>query len=691
MSVSMKAQLFEPYKRKISDVFDIQAGVASGLTVKITDSIAGGMWMQTTANIPFGTTVRYAIKHGLLIPTGSNSLSVVNTFDNQLISGTVVWVSGFTFNVSACQYYIQRTLYNSNAGTITLSSSDSVHPRIDVIYVDTNGTIGKLTGYAEVDPAKPICDPLSQLELTSVYIPALSTQPSGISEENVYLENVEWTSSVVKSITGVSVNFLSTVSPHSGTYQTRVSKTINSYNGEMFQYTKPTGSYFAYGSTLIMSIRISKAFTTRSNVVVVLYDNATAVGSTVLIKAGAFGFNSSLLNTYQTIAIPFTSFLQSTSANVNIVRFFFTGTWASGAMNIDFDDIKFQGGVLVNPSPEVDPIFTASFSAGPLKDTLNTRMSNKVGISNSSDSASRWNRITHKLEQIKLSTGTNYWTQKTLYLTPTDSLNKGLSIKKFITVRDSAESLITSTLVGHQNHIAIFGIDSSTNVSSVAVGGRSVNGTGVYGSSKNSTGIFGGTTSTTPDIAGVFGVSTHVGTFGITGSSSDGIPLELDVHPSYNNMIFPIMELYNFTTGTAQNGIGGYLDFNIQNNGGSLADAGWFSCYLTNVHSGYESSSFEWATLQGGNTNYVMSIDSSGILKLNNDNPSATIADSALQRNKTTGNLEMRLLPYIVANDTTGYGKTVNIGMTIYRKIDNHIYTLRGVTTPPTWAKSDPW
>jgi hypothetical protein len=238
----------------------------------------------------------------------------------------------------------------------------------------------------------------------------------------------------------------------------------------------------------------------------------------------------------------------------------------------------------------------------------------------------------------------NYWKKTPTYLTPLDSLNKGLSIKKFITVRDSSETLITSTLIGHAGWNAISGIDSSAD-GGTAVRGQSVNGMGVTGNSEKFYGVYGSTSSTISNISGVYGSSNHAGTFGVRGVGNNGIGGEFETHSIFNASPYPILELYDFTTGTSQSGIGGIIDFEIQNDVGNIAESGQIISTLTNVHSGHESSSFQLITSRDGNLIPVMSIDSSGILKLNNDNPSATVADSALQRNKTTGKLEMRPLP----------------------------------------------
>lgn len=273
---------------------------------------------------------------------------------NQLLKGTVVWVSGLTFNVSDCKYLIQGTTYNSLANNITLDASDVTNPRIDVIYVDIYGNIGFIKGLAEANPAKPIVDPLSQLELTSVLIPANATEPSGITNQVVYDENIEWAGSQVTTYAGVTVAFNNTSSPFTGIYQTRISKTGASFGTASFKYLKSGSLYSAQGATLIMSIRTSKAFTSTSSIVLTLKAYDTTVGSSVVIKNGRYGFVAG--TSYQTIAIPFADFVPNAN-NINTLYINFTGSFPSGSMNIDFDNIYFQDGV-TPLGKEIDPIFS---------------------------------------------------------------------------------------------------------------------------------------------------------------------------------------------------------------------------------------------------------------------------------------------------------------------------------------------
>jgi hypothetical protein len=283
---------------------------------------------------------------------------------NQLNSGSVVWLHDLVFHVTACNYFIQGLIYNSAAVDITLDAASTENPRIDLIYVNKYGQAGVLKGIAEETPAKPVCDPLTQLELTQILIPANATIPLGISEEAVYEENIEWASSIVHSVTDVTVNFSDTNSPNSGTKQTRITKTASRIGAETIAFTKAGPQYYALGSTLILSIRISTAFLTSTSIVLTLKSDTLQVGSPVIIKDGTHGFDRNVL-TYQTLAIPFSSF-NAASSQINVVQISFAGTDVTGTLNIDFDDIKFQNGITPGITVETDPVFQAWLATNPL-------------------------------------------------------------------------------------------------------------------------------------------------------------------------------------------------------------------------------------------------------------------------------------------------------------------------------------
>lgn len=82
VSLVGNAQMSQFYKRKIGENFELTSGTVVGFTVKITDTVPGGLWMQTTRNIPYGTSVRSAISQGWLVSTGGGGTGSTTWTDN---------------------------------------------------------------------------------------------------------------------------------------------------------------------------------------------------------------------------------------------------------------------------------------------------------------------------------------------------------------------------------------------------------------------------------------------------------------------------------------------------------------------------------------------------------------------------------------------------------------------------------
>jgi len=268
---------------------------------------------------------------------------------SQLLSGSVYWDSGYTFNVSACLYMIRGTTYHSEAGQITLDNSDPSLDRIDVIFVDTDETIGKITGTPSANPQKPMVNPASQLELTYVYITAGSTSPSILTEQ-IYQENVEWATSWDSEVGGL-VDFESIISPFAGTYCIRASVDPANPNpnldGVDIYFDSPS-TYDITGAIFVMMIKTSKRWLSTTGglcyLSLRLYNGATLISQTpVVIKDGKYGFDSRVI-TWQAIVVPIADFGAS-SMTIDQLNIHFNGKWADKGVNIDFDCIFFQGGV----------------------------------------------------------------------------------------------------------------------------------------------------------------------------------------------------------------------------------------------------------------------------------------------------------------------------------------------------------
>lgn len=272
-----------------------------------------------------------------------------NAMISQLLSGSVYWDTGYTFKVSECLYMIRGITYHSEAGTVTLEDADPDLDRIDVIYVDSDETIGKITGTPSANPLKPMVNPASQLELTYVYVAAGSTSPSVLNEQ-VYQENVEWATSWDSEIGGL-VDFESIISPYAGTYCIRASIDPANPNPNLDGvdiYFDSASTYDITNAILVLMIKTNKSWLSTTGglcyLTLRLYNGATLISQTpVVIKDGKYGF-SSKVTTWQAIVVPIADF-GANSMIIDQLNIHFNGKWAQRDVTIDFDSIFFQGGV----------------------------------------------------------------------------------------------------------------------------------------------------------------------------------------------------------------------------------------------------------------------------------------------------------------------------------------------------------
>src|SRR5574343_391697 len=142
--------------------------------------------------------------NGYVTTLGYRPGDFVDTFYYTNANGSVDWyyspiVSGLrsgddvlrigtslNYSVALAVYRIGRTLYISNAETVTIAARDSL-PRIDVFYADTNSLVGVLTGTPDSFPLKPSIDVASQVELGFVYVPAIGDTTGDLNVPNFVL------------------------------------------------------------------------------------------------------------------------------------------------------------------------------------------------------------------------------------------------------------------------------------------------------------------------------------------------------------------------------------------------------------------------------------------------------------------------------------------------------------------------
>lgn len=256
-----------------------------------------------------------------------------NTATNGIVSGCGVAYSGagLVFNMSSGTYYIDGTQYTAAAQSITLTAADATNPRIDVLALNTSGTLAKIDGTAAVSPSQPSVDPTTQLYLTFVLVPATATSLSGITSEDIYKEGTEWTG----TISGVGFTLNSTNNPYAGT------KDIEGTTVAAAAYVKLVRSSalsFDGDGNLTIRIRSKALWNTKRWLTLRWYLAGVAKGSLVNLKSGTLGFDSSITSGYQLIVIPKSLFAIPSGTTIDELRIADVG----GSIGFYLDDIILQ-------------------------------------------------------------------------------------------------------------------------------------------------------------------------------------------------------------------------------------------------------------------------------------------------------------------------------------------------------------
>jgi len=232
-----------------------------------------------------------------------------NCAGTQLISGSITWSgSGLVYDATDLDYYILCSRYFANSTTLTLAVADPTYGRIDKFYADNTQNIGVITGTPSANPQEPSVNPLTQIDLGFVYIPAGSTVPAGTTQTVIYNENVEWTgTSDVPSI-----NFAYATNPYIGSLSTYIPSAPNdSYISWQYGTTKR----FIDVQYLKLWVRINEAFVSRPSpfLDVSFYNGSTKVSADSYVEDGVYNFDFNLIGEWQLVSIPLQGLVVSDS------------------------------------------------------------------------------------------------------------------------------------------------------------------------------------------------------------------------------------------------------------------------------------------------------------------------------------------------------------------------------------------
>lgn len=313
---------------KTSNIFDSQVTGASGISGAIFSD-------TTTAN---STAYVKGKSFNIIHTTNDNNTwyrssdtlrwvlfgtSSTNCLGTHLINGSITWSgTGYVFDATLINYEIICGIYQTQPTTVTLTASNPSLDRIDVIYVDIFQNVGILTGTPAVNPIKPQVNPLTQLEVSFVYVGAGSTTPTGQSATTIYNENIEWGGS--SNVSGI--NFAYATNPFSGTVSTLVP---NAADGQNVTWTNGSPVDISNSEYLKFYIRLNAAFSVDLSrfLSIAFYNGATQSTQVFTVANGTYGFNANLLNQYQLVVIPIVS--PFNDFNADRVRFVISGAPAS--------------------------------------------------------------------------------------------------------------------------------------------------------------------------------------------------------------------------------------------------------------------------------------------------------------------------------------------------------------------------
>lgn len=250
--------------------------------------------------------------------------------------GSLAWVSGKTYRVGATAYKIAGEDYESAEGEVTLDTADESNPRLDVIALDTNEAIVIVKGTPASDPALPDVDPAQYCMVSFVLLPAGAEAPD-VTQMAIYQEGGEWTTTA----SDADITVGSTNNPRTDTY---CIEGTDVDVGDYFEAVRGSDFDPSSQNNLVFYIRKKAAWDTTRTISVQFRRSNKAVGNSVVVLNGSYGFNATSFGSYEQIVVPVSAFGISGGSAADRLRVTFTGS--GDAVGFYIDDFVLQAGTV---------------------------------------------------------------------------------------------------------------------------------------------------------------------------------------------------------------------------------------------------------------------------------------------------------------------------------------------------------
>ncbi|MGE4567886.1 MAG: hypothetical protein AB7C90_01715 [Bacteroidales bacterium] len=195
-----------------------------------------------------------------------------------LWGGMVSWLDGMWFGVSGAIYYIAGTMLFAPDNKLELDEADPDNPRIDVIVATGDSVFTVITGTPGANPVKPYVDPVAQIEIAEITVPAGATGFGGsIFREVVYNENIEWTGTG----TGVTVDFDSLTDPFFGS---KCASVGSIGNNDYIKFVNDAPVAVADFDNLYFALKLKAAASKTDYITVTFYLAGVAISAAAIVQ-----------------------------------------------------------------------------------------------------------------------------------------------------------------------------------------------------------------------------------------------------------------------------------------------------------------------------------------------------------------------------------------------------------------------